>query len=212
MKLYRFAVRAAAGALVALYVTASASAAVLPPSQRVADAKIAEFKNSPQTLLTQNTTAASLTQATKLLVASDASTLSLVISLLTNSSTSPQQVQSLVTGLAQAATLAAAAGDQAFANEIQAAVANTNNPTILAAYQGAVNASLIASTGGAGGGGGGGTGVGGSTGTTGFAFGGSNSGGGGSGFGTGGSSNSGFTTGSASVGGTSSAGGSVSPR
>jgi hypothetical protein len=64
----------------------------------------------------------------------------------------------------------AAQTDQAFANEIQAAVAGTNNPDVIAAYQAVTGDVAIAAAGG------GGTGSGGPTTGFGFALGGSGSG------------------------------------
>jgi hypothetical protein len=103
--------------------------------------------------------------------ASDPTTVPGLIELLKSPATTKDQLRAIVAGLAQVARMAAQT-DQAFANEIQAAVAGTNNPDVIAAYQAVTGDVAIAAAGG----GGGGTGSGGPTTGFGFALGGSGSG------------------------------------
>ena len=109
------------------------------------------------------------------LAASDPTTLPMLIELL-KTADPKTQVPAIAAGLAQVARMASRT-DQAFANEIQNAIAASGNQVAIAAYQAATGDVAIAAAGGGGGGaGGGGTGAGGPTGSSGFVFGGTNSG------------------------------------
>lgn len=208
MGVFKFALRMAAAAAIAATVSSVANAAVYPPRQQLSAQIVADFKSSPNDLLQQNPQGgATMISRVRDLAASDPTTLPVLVGLLTNSATNKDQVRAIVAGLAQVARLAARS-DQAFADEVQRAIAGTNNPDVIAAYQAATGDAAIAATGGGGGaGGGGGTGAGGPTGNSGFAFGGGN--GGASAFGGLHYANSASGLGSGSVSGTSS---SVSPR
>ncbi len=169
MSMWKFALRLAAAAAVAATVT-TASAAVYPPRQQLPQQVISDFNKAPTGLLQQFPQAgAPLISRVRDLAASDPSTLPNLVALLTSTAVTPDQLRAIVAGLAQVARLASRT-DQAYADEIQRAVAGTNNPTVVAAYQAATGDVAIAATGG-GGAGGGGSGGGGPTGTGG-AFGG----------------------------------------
>ncbi|RQH11520.1 hypothetical protein [Bradyrhizobium sp. RP6] len=173
MNLIRFTVRAAVVIAIASSISSAASAAVYPPSRQLQAQIISDFKGSPATLLQQYPDGGpQLISRVRDLGASDPTTVPGLIELLKNPATSKDQLRAIVAGLAQVARMAAQT-DQAFANEIQAAVAGTNNPDVIAAYQAATGDVAIAAAGGAGGGGSGG---GGPTTGFGFAFGGSGSG------------------------------------
>ncbi|WP_158669812.1 hypothetical protein [Bradyrhizobium guangdongense] len=171
MNLVRFTVRAVAVIAVASSISSAASAAVYPPSRQLQAQIISEFKGSPATLLQQYPDGGpQLISRVRDLGASDPTTVPGLIELLKNPATTKDQLRAIVAGLAQVARMAAQT-DQAFANEIQAAVAGTNNPDVIAAYQAATGDVAIAAAGGGGGSGGGGPTTG-----SGFAFGGSGSG------------------------------------
>ncbi|UPJ60272.1 hypothetical protein [Bradyrhizobium sp. 192] len=173
MNLIRFTVRAAVVIALASSISSAASAAVYPPSRQLQAQIISDFKGSPATLLQQYPDGGpQLISRVRDLGASDPTTVPGLIELLKNPATTKDQLRAIVAGLAQVARMAAQT-DQAFANEIQAAVAGTNNPDVIAAYQAATGDVAIAAAGGAGGGGSGG---GGPTTGFGFAFGGSGSG------------------------------------
>lgn len=203
MSVIRFALRLAAAATLAASISAAASAAVYPPQRQLPPQVVTDFKASPNTLLQQYPGGPQLISRVRDLAASDPTTLPALIGLLKDTATTKDQIRAIVAGLAQVARMAAQT-DQAFANEIQTAIAGTNNPDVIAAYQAATGDVQIAATGG----GGGGTGAGGPTGTGGFAFGGGNIGA--TTFGGLHSTTVGSGTNTGSVGGTSSA--SVSPR
>lgn len=205
MSVIRIALRVAAAAALAATITTAASAAVYPPQRQLPATVISEFKAAPNSLLQQYPTGGpQLISRVRDLGASDPTTLPGLIALLKDPATTKDQMRAIVGGLAQVARMAAQS-DQAFANEIQAAIANTGNQDVIAAYQAATGDVQIAATGG--GAGGGGTGAGGPTGTGGFAFGGNS--GGASSFGGLHYTTSGSGIGSGSVGGTTN---SVSPR
>ncbi|WP_027581527.1 hypothetical protein [Bradyrhizobium sp. Ai1a-2] len=208
MSVLKFALRLAAAAAIVATVSSAASAAVYPPRQQLAAQIISDFKGSPTSLLQQHPQGgAEMISRVRDLAASDPTTLPVLIGLLKDSATSKDQVRAIVAGLAQVARLAAR-NDQSFADEIQRAIAGTNNQDVISAYQAATGDVAIAAAGGGGGGGaGGGSGAGGPTGNFGAAFGGNN--GGASPFGGLHYANSGSNFGSGSVGSTSS---SVSPR
>lgn len=174
MNLVRFTVRAVVMIAVASAISSTASAAVYPPSRQLQPQIIADFKGSPATLLQQYPDGGpQLISRVRDLGASDPTTVPGLIELLKNPATTKDQLRAIVAGLAQVARMAAQT-DQAFANEIQAAVAGTNNPDVIAAYQAATGDVAIAAAGA--GGGGGGSGSGGPTTNSGFASGGSSSG------------------------------------
>jgi hypothetical protein len=207
MSVVKFALRMAAAAAIVATVSSAASAAVYPPRQQLSAQLISEFKGSPSSLLQEHPQAgAAMISRVRDLAASDPTTLPVLIGLLKDSATSKDQVRAIVAGLAQVARLATR-NDQAFADEIQRAIAGTNNQDVISAYQAATGDVAIAASGGGGGGAGGGSGAGGPTGNFGAAFGGNN--GGASPFGGLHYANSGSNFGSGSVGSTSS---SVSPR
>lgn len=206
MSVIRIALRMAATAVLAATISSAASAAVYPPQRQLPATVISDFKAAPSSLLQQYPTGGpQLISRVRDLGASDPTTLPGLIALLKDPATTKDQMRAIVGGLAQVARMAAQT-DQAFANEIQAAIAGTGNQDVIAAYQAATGDVAIAATGG-GGAGGGGTGAGGPTGTSGFATGGN--GGGGTVFGSNTTANNGTSTGSGSVGGTTN---SVSPR
>ncbi|MDD1529430.1 hypothetical protein C7U92_20435 [Bradyrhizobium sp. WBOS7] len=203
MSIIKIAIRMAAAAALAATITTAASAAVYPPQRQLPATVISDFKASPNSLLQQYPTGGpQLISRVRDLGASDPTTLPGLIALLKDPATTKDQMQGIVAGLAQVARMAAQS-DQAYANEIQSAIAGTGNQDVIAAYQAATGDVAIAATGGAGGGG---TGAGGPTGN-GFP-----TGGGGSTlirFGNNTTNNNAPNTGSGGVGGTTS---SVSPR
>ncbi|MGY3079896.1 hypothetical protein ACVWZZ_006304 [Bradyrhizobium sp. LM6.10] len=169
MSVIKFALRMAAAAALAATISSAASAAVYPPQRQLPTQVISDFKTTPGILFQQYPGGAQLISRVRDLGASDPSTLPALIGLLKDPATSKDQIRAITAGLAQLARLAASS-DQAFANEIQAAIAGTNNPDVIAAYQAATGDVQIAATGG--GAGGGGSGSGGPTGAGGFANGG----------------------------------------
>lgn len=204
MSVIRSALRMAAAAALAATITSAANAAIYPPQRQLPATVISDFKAAPNSLLQQYPTGGpQLISRVRDLGASDPTTLPGLIALLKDRATTPDQMRSIVAGLAQVARMAAQS-DQAYANEIQTAIAGTGNPDVIAAYQAATGDAQIAATGG--GAGGGGSGAGGPTGNGGFA-----TGGGGSGivvFGNNSTSNNPPNTGNGGVG---TAGSSVSP-
>jgi hypothetical protein len=175
MSVFDYALRIAAAAAVVATVS-TATAAVYPPRQQLPAQTITDFKSAPASLLTKYPDGgAQMISYVRDLGASDPSTLPVLVGLLKDPTIKKDQLQAIVAGLAQVARLAART-DQAFADEIQRAIAGTNNPEVIAAYQAATGDVAIAATGGGGGAGGGGTGAGGPTGTSGFVFGGANGG------------------------------------
>lgn len=203
MSVIKFALRMAAAAALAATISSAASAAVYPPQRQLPTQVISDFKTTPGILFQQYPGGAQLISRVRDLGASDPSTVPALIGLLKDPATTKDQIRAITAGLAQLARMAASS-DQAFANEIQAAIAGTNNPDVIAAYQAATGDVQIAATGG---GAGGGSGAGGPTGTSGFATGGN--GGGAGTFGGLHYTTSGSGIGSGSVGGTTN---STSPR
>ncbi|MCK1305159.1 MULTISPECIES: hypothetical protein [unclassified Bradyrhizobium] len=169
MSVIKIALRMAAAAALAATISSAASAAVYPPQRQLPATVISEFKATPGTLLTQFPAGAQLISRVRDLGASDPTTVPALIALLKDPATTKDQIRAITAGLAQLARMAAAS-DQAFATEIQAAIAGTNNPDVIAAYQAATGDVAIAAAGG--GAGGGGSGAGGPTGAGGFANGG----------------------------------------
>ncbi|WIW47816.1 hypothetical protein ML401_06790 [Bradyrhizobium sp. 62B] len=206
MSVMKIALRMAAAAALAATITTAASAAVYPPQRQLPATVISDFKASPNVLLQQYPTGGpQLISRVRDLGASDPTTLPGLIALLKDPATTKDQMRAIVGGLAQVARMAAQA-DQAYANEIQAAIAGTGNQDVIAAYQAATGDVAIAATGG-GAGGGGSSGAGGPTGNGGFA-----NGGGGGGlvrFGNNTTNNNAPNGGSGGVGSTTT---SVSPR
>ncbi|MCK1735268.1 hypothetical protein IVA79_15120 [Bradyrhizobium sp. 138] len=161
MSVIKTALRMAAAAALAATITSAASAAIYPPQRQLPATVISEFKASPNSLLQQYPTGGpQLISRARDLGASDPTTLPSLIALLKDPATTTEQMRAIVAGLAQVARMAAQQ-DQAYANEIQAAIAGTGNPDVIAAYQAATGDVAIAATGG---GAGGGTGAGGPTG------------------------------------------------
>ncbi|MFK4385540.1 hypothetical protein [Bradyrhizobium sp. USDA 223] len=161
MSVIRNALRMAAAAAFAATITTAASAAVYPPQRQLPATVISDFKAAPNSLLQQYPTGGpQLISRVRDLGASDPTTLPGLIALLKDPATTKDQMRAIVGGLAQVARLAAQS-DQAFANEIQTAIAGIGNPDVIAAYQAATGDVAIAATGG---GGGGGSGSGGPTG------------------------------------------------
>ncbi|PIT04897.1 hypothetical protein TSA1_32240 [Bradyrhizobium nitroreducens] len=205
MSVIRIALRMAAAAALAVTLQSAASAAVYPPQRQLPATVISDFKAAPSSLLQQYPTGGpQLISRVRDLGASDPTTLPGLIALLKDPATTKDQMRGIVAGLAQVARMAAQS-DQAYANEIQAAIAGTGNADVIAAYQAATGDVAIAATGG--GAGGGGTGAGGPTGTSGFATGGN--GGGGTTFGRNTTANNAPNGGNGGVGSTTN---SVSPR
>jgi len=162
MSVIRIALRMAATAVLAATISSAASAAVYPPQRQLPATVISDFKASPNSLLQQYPTGGpQLISRVRDLGASDPTTLPGLIALLKDPATTKDQMRGIVAGLAQVARMAAST-DQAYANEIQAAIATTGNQDVIAAYQAATGDVAIAATGG--GAGGGGTGAGGPTG------------------------------------------------
>lgn len=171
MSVYKFALRMVLTAAFAITVTTATNAAIYPPSRQLAAQTISDFKASPASLLQQFAAGgAQMISRVRDLGASDPTTVPALIALLRDPTTTKEQMRAIVAGLAQLARMAAQQ-DQAFASEIQAAIAGTGNPDVIAAYQAATGDVQIAATGG--GAGGGGTGAGGPTGNSGFVSGGS---------------------------------------
>ncbi|MDA9483946.1 hypothetical protein XI07_18375 [Bradyrhizobium sp. CCBAU 11445] len=158
MSVIRIALRMAAAAALAATISSAASAAVYPPQRQLPATVISDFKASPNSLLQQYPTGGpQLISRVRDLGASDPTTLPGLIALLKDPATTKDQMRAIVGGLAQVARMAASS-DQAFANEIQGAIANTGNADVIAAYQAATGDVAIAATGGGGGGGSSGSG------------------------------------------------------
>jgi hypothetical protein len=178
--MWNLVVRATAAVALTALVSTSASAAIYGPQQQLPTATVESFKSNPSQLLQfYPNGGAGLIARVRDLAASDPTTLPLLIQLLKtlNPETQRGVIGGIATGLAQAARMASRT-DQAFANEIQAAVAGSGVPSAVETYQASLGDAPIGAGGAGGGGaGGGGTGAGGPTGTSGFVFGGSNGGG-----------------------------------
>ncbi|MBR0903875.1 hypothetical protein JQ588_14625 [Bradyrhizobium liaoningense] len=158
-------------AALATSVVATANAAIYPPNRQLSAQVIADFKSFPTGLLQQFPSGgAQLISRVRDLGASDPATVPNLIALVKDPATTSEQMRAIVAGLAQLARMAAQQ-DQAFANEIQNAIAGTGNPDVVAAYQAAIGDVTIAATGG------GSSGGGGATGNAGAATGGANGGG-----------------------------------
>lgn len=161
MSVIKMALRMAAAAALVVTINSAASAAIYPPQRQLPATVISDFKAAPNSLLQQYPTGGpQLISRVRDLGASDPTTVPGLIALLKDPATNTDQMRAIVAGLAQVARMAAQQ-DQAYANEIQAAIAGTGNPDVIAAYQAATGDVAIAATGG---GAGGGTGAGGPTG------------------------------------------------
>ncbi|MDD1519188.1 MULTISPECIES: hypothetical protein [Bradyrhizobium] len=161
MSVIKIALRMAAAAALVVTINSAASAAIYPPQRQLPATVISDFKAAPNSLLQQYPTGGpQLISRVRDLGASDPTTVPGLIALLKDPATTTDQMRAIVAGLAQVARMAAQQ-DQAYANEIQAAIAGTGNPDVIAAYQAATGDVAIAATGG---GAGGGTGAGGPTG------------------------------------------------
>jgi hypothetical protein len=158
MQYSRAIVHAAFGAVMAGLVVAatpSAEAAIYSPQQALPADAIQQFLSNPSGFLTQYPNGGpQMSRAVKDLVASDPQTLNTLITLL--SQANPDQASAIGTGLGQVALLAVDT-DQAFAVQIQTAIAQSGNTGALVAFSAVVGGDikLAAATGGAGGGGGG---------------------------------------------------------
>lgn len=109
-----------------------AHAACYAPQQQLPATIVAAFINEPGQLLWQHPRGgAQMIQQIRDLAASDPSTLPLITQLTMNAS--PAQKSAIGSGLAQAARVCIGT-DQAFANQIQSAVAQTGDPAVITAY------------------------------------------------------------------------------
>lgn len=135
--------------------TPSAEAAIYSPQQALPADAIQQFMSNPAGFLSQYPNGGpQMSKAVKDLVASDPQTLNTLLSLLAQAS--PDQASAIGNGLGQVALMAVDT-DQAFAVQIQTAVAQSGNTGALVAFSAVVGGDikLAAATGGAGGGGGG---------------------------------------------------------
>lgn len=155
MGFVNFALRLAAATALAATISSAASAAVYPPQRQLPPQVISEFKATPGSLLQQYPAGAQLISRVRDLGASDPTTVPALIALLKDPATTKDQIRAITAGLAQVARMAAQT-DQAFANEIQTAIAGTGNADVIAAYQAATGDVAIAAAGGGGGSGSGG--------------------------------------------------------
>jgi hypothetical protein len=130
-----------------------AEAACYAPSQQLPSATLAQFAGSPADILKLGN--GELISRVRDLVASSPSALQAILGLLGNAN--PQQVNAIGTGLGQAA-LICVRGDQAFATEIQNAVAGIGNSTLTLAFAAVLGDKPIGALGGGQGSGGGGGG------------------------------------------------------
>jgi hypothetical protein len=145
----------------AFFAGASAEAACYAPSQQLRAPALAQFTASPSDILKLSN--AELISKVRDLVASSPAALQTVLGLLGGAN--PQQVNAIGTGLGQAALICVRT-DQAFATEIQNAVAGNGNSALTLAFAAVLGDKPIGGVaggegGGGGGGGGGSTGAGG---------------------------------------------------
>ena len=132
-----------------------ATAALYPPQRALSERVVHEFLKDPAALLTQYPNGGpQMIVAVRDLAASDPQTLDALIALLKTAN--PDQASAIGTGLGQVALMAVNT-DQAFALQIQTAVAASGNTSALVAYSAVVggNLKLAATTSGGGIGGGG---------------------------------------------------------
>lgn len=125
-----------------------ANAAIFGPEQRLPEPVIAQFKTTPSSMLQQFPDGGlQLISLVRNLVASDSTTLPVVVSILKDVAANKDQTRDIVIGLAEAARLAVII-DQQFANEINVAIAATGNADVIVTYKAAVDdASISASSG-----------------------------------------------------------------
>jgi hypothetical protein len=130
-----------------------AQAACYGPQEQLSAQTIADFKADPTKLLdlAPNRTA-ELISKVRDLAASDPTTLPLILNLIATAD--PTQIDAIGTGLGQAA-LTCVRTDQAYANEIQQAVAGQSNDALTLAFAAVLGDKPIGAVGGGGGGGGG---------------------------------------------------------
>lgn len=150
---FRRGVLAAAIAGCVVAVIPPATAAVYTPQQALPATTIQQFLAAPSTLLTQFPNGGpQMITLVRDLAASDPLTLNALIGLLGNAN--PDQAAAIGSGLGQAAELAVNT-DEAYATEIQSAIASAGNSNALVAYSAVVGGDikLAAATGGGGGGG-----------------------------------------------------------
>jgi hypothetical protein len=158
MQYPRAMMRVAFGAVLAgliIAATPSAEAAIYSPQQALPADAIQQFMSNPSAFLAQYPSGGpQMSRAVRDLVASDPQTLNTLLSLL--SSANPDQSSAIGTGLGQVALMAVDT-DQAFAVQIQTAVAQSGNTGALVAFSAVVGGDikLAAATGGGGAGGGG---------------------------------------------------------
>lgn len=154
---------AAFGAVLAGLIVAAplpAEAAIYSPQQALPASAIQQFMANPSAFLAQYPDGGpQMSRAVRDLVASDPQTLNTLMGLL--SQVNPDQASAIGTGLGQVALMAVDT-DQAFAVQIQTAVAQAGNTGALVAFSAVVGGDikLAAATGGGGGGGGGESGTG----------------------------------------------------
>jgi hypothetical protein len=122
--------------------------AAYAPGQQLSQQTIAEFTANPSQLLSQfREGGGQMISRLRDLLASDPATLAPILSLLPNANS--QQKSAMGAALAQAARLYQRA-DQAFAAQIQQAVANTQDQELIVAYAAAAGDQPIGAGGGAG--------------------------------------------------------------
>ncbi len=136
----------AGGAL--LLLIGQASGACYGPAAQLPASAVADFKSNPLQMLVQNPAGgAQMVSRLRDLVASDPSTLSLVMSMLP--STNKDQKTAMGAALAQAARICVRT-DRAFAVQIQQVIAETKGSELIAAFASAAGDQPIAAAGGPG--------------------------------------------------------------
>jgi len=140
--------------------SASANAACYSPRQQLPPSVISTFLANPDQLLERfGSGGAIMTAEVRDLAGSDPATLAAIVGLVAKANSN--QLKAIGAGLGQAARVCART-DQAFADQIQQAVAGSNNSELVLAYTSATGNVQIGGLGGGGGpGGGGGSGTGG---------------------------------------------------
>lgn len=157
-----------AAALTQGFVTSAEAACATPVPVSAAD--LDGFKATPERMLANNATGAGIVSAVRGLAASDGSTVGGIIALAQAPGTNKEQINSIGTGLAQAAQLCVRTESET-AQAIQKAVIESNNEALIAAFKattGDLPTLAVGAGGGAGAGGGsGGSGVAGGIGSSG---------------------------------------------
>jgi hypothetical protein len=172
MRSHRFLSALLGVVLASSVLAAPSTAAVYPPQQALPAQTVQQFLANPGALLTQFPNGGpDMIARVRDLAASDPATLNALVGLLSKANTA--QATAIGTALGDVAKLAVTNGsptDQAYAAQIQVAVAVANNDTALVAFNAVIGGDiqLTAVTGGVGGGGGGGGGPTTATGSTGF--------------------------------------------